>query len=173
MVLLEMDYFEDLAEVASALEGRSFSSECFSPIYYFLLDWALSRGMLDDALVKSEHFFNLYQSAKSADISINDFVCRALDGKIVDDFFKKDYQEFFKDYILSDALIDDLKIHFNNQPWFFPDDVSVSGSTYDVFDLSYKNYCINKFNFPNLTVFYDPDVLIRERALVGEAPQAK
>ena len=164
MILLELENFDIAAEFAEALDGIEINELVFSPMFVFIIDWAYKRGKLDDEVKECGPFIDRYPELLAGKISFSDFVLDVLDSKIIDTNFTNDIRGFISDYIEYDGYQDDLVDVFKiSNLWFLKDNFDKSEKLYKRIDKSFENYIINKENYPDLIIFYDPEQLKKEQ----------
>lgn len=164
MILLELEDFDCMTEFAEALDGIKINELVFSPMFVFIIDWAYKREKLDDEVKESAPFKDRYPKLLSKKITFSEFVLDVLDSKIIDTNFTSDIRKFISDYVEYDGYRNDLLETFKiSNLWFLKDNFEKTDQLYKRLDKSFENYIINKENYPELIIFYDPEQLKKER----------
>jgi len=163
MAILELDDFGFHVEILSALNERELNELSFSPMFVFLIDWAVKNDCIGEELKQCEVFKENYPKLLNGEVSFPDFVMDVLDGKLTETNFSKESLPFIKDYIEYDGYVEDLTKVYKTNLGAFPNDLDSSGALYNAINESRKNYEINKSNFPDLIVFSDPEELLEQQ----------
>lgn len=163
MAILELDDFEFHADIMSAINERELDKLSFSPIFVFLIAWAVKNNCLGEELKRYAAFNENYPKLLSGGISFSDFVLNVLDGKLLESSFSSEALPFIKDYIEYDGYVEDLTKVYKTNLGILPINLKLTDSLYDAINESRKNYEINKNNFPDLIVFTDPDELLKQQ----------
>ena len=164
MILLELEDFDCMAEFAEALDGIEINELVFCPMFVFIIDWAHKREKLGNEVKESIPFKDRHPKLLSGEITFSEFVLDVLDSKIIDTNFTSDIRKFISDYIEYDGYRNDLLETFKiSNLWFLKESFDNSEELYKRIDKSFENYTINKNNYPELIIFYDPNQLKKER----------
>lgn len=139
------------------IDGLAVNESIFSPVIVFIIDWALSRGLLDKAIKEEQSFIEAIENLRAGKLSFVDFVFDVMDTKLPLETFSEEITQFIKDYFEYDGYFDDLlKSYEISNLWFLPHDFSAKENFYKQIDTSLANYTENKRHHPKLILFQDP-----------------
>lgn len=166
MPIIELDDFEYHVDVVSALNGVQLDELAFSPIFVFLIDWAVKNNVLGEELKNCKVFNDRYPKLLEGKDTFSAFVLDVLDGKLTETNFADEVVPFIKDYIDYDGYVEDLTKVYATNIGVLPNNFENSELLYEAINVARENYLQNKVNFPDLVVFSDPEQLLKERKII-------
>lgn len=148
MVLFELDDFDYWVDIS--VTGDEL---VFSPIFVFILYWALCENKLSEELLSEASFIKELTDLTDSNNSFSSFVEKELDGKICDSYFDESVRQFVSDYYEYDGYTDDLVKFFNRNLWELPQSLDKANDLNKLINTSLKNYRANLKKRPDIIDF--------------------